>query len=449
VDGLAVELNDAALTWVGGGNILASEPGFALLNGDGVVTGSAAVAQAHLEPRLCRNRYWDELSTKLDTDGRTYAELAFLQFHSMVADLNLSGANALLVTPGHYDREQLGLVLGIVQECGLNATGLLQSAAVASTRPWPGRQLIHLDVGLHRLSVAAMGQSEFVHVEQEAYLPDMGLAAMMNRWAHRVSELFVIATRFDPSHHAESEQKLFDALPQWVEQLRSQEQLQVDLDGHDLLLERSQFVSALDDYFRALGQVITETRTAGSAAVLQLSDRLAGVPGLVEYLRGLEGCEVVTLPRDHSALAALSASEHIAAEQGGLRLTRQLPWREKPHSQAVEDPVVTPVAATEPAATHLVYSGLVHAVAAELVIGRGPGPDRAQLRLTGNNEGVSAEHCEVHRRGDGLWLRDLSRYGTTVNRQRVAGEIRLRPGDEIQVGSQTLMVVAMAEPDEA
>ena len=449
MDGLAFELNDASLTWVRGGDILASEPGFALLNGDKVVTGFAAISQAHLQPRLSQNRYWDELSTKLDADGKSYAELAFLQLQKMVADLNLSGANTILVTPGHYDREQLGLVLGIVQECGLNAVGLLQGAAVASTRPWPGRQLIHLDAGLHRLSVSIVGQSEFAQVEQEEYLPDMGLAAMMNRWAHRVSELFIIATRFDPSHRAESEQKLFDAVPMWIKQLRSEEQLQVDLEGHSLVLERSQFASALDDYFRALGQVITRVRTTGLETVLQISDRLAGVPGLVEYLAGLEGCEVVTLSEDHTARAVLSAAEHISSQQGGLRLTRQLPWRDDPHPGTNPHTVVTPLAAMEPVATHLVYSGFVNAVLDELVIGRNPSPDRIQLRLTGDSEGVSAEHCEVHRRGDELWLRDLSRYGTTVNGQRVAGEVRLRPGDQIQIGSQVLMVVAMAELNEA
>ena len=446
MEGLVLELNDAALTWVRDGSVLASEPGFALLNGAHVITGSDAVKQAHLEPRLCRNRYWDELSTKVDNVGKSYAELAYLQLARMVDDLSLSGSDVLLVTPGHYDRTQLGLVLGIAQECGVNAKGLLHGPAVASTRRWIDRQLIHIDIGLHRISIAAMNQSEVVQAGREEYLQNSGLVAMMDRWAQRVSELFVMATRFDPSHHAESEQRLFDALPAWIAQLESQDQLNIELDGHGLVLERSQFVSALDDYFGALAQIVTAMKPSGMDAVLQLSDRLAGVPGVAEFLGGLEGCEVVRLPRDHTALAAEAAYPHIGGGEGGVRLTRQLPWRNE--SERAPDVAAPRTQLAERGATHLLYAGVVHPILDQLVIGRAPGSHRARLRLDGDLDGVSAEHCEAEKRGDGLWLRDLSRYGTTVNEQRVAGEVRLKPGDEVRVGNHTLVAVTLADPNE-
>lgn len=444
--GLVLELNDAGLTWSADSGILATESGYAVLSDSGVITGARAVAQAHLEPRLCRNRYWDELSANIGADDKSHAELAFLQLQRMFTDLGSPTKDVLLVTPGHYSREQLGLVLGIGKECGINITALIESAVAAASRPSPGRQLIHLDVGLHRVSVSVMGQDDTAHVEREEHLVDTGIVASMDRWARRVSELFVIATRFDPLHQAETEQRLYDALPNWIEQLQRDDKLLVELDGHELSLERSQFVSALDDQFRALVQLITSLRSPAVTATLQVSHRLAQMPGLCASLGRLEDSEVVVLPPSHAASAVHAAAEHLGGgDKAGLRLIRRLPWRGEPWTTiaSASQPAVIKKQALP--ATHVVYAGLAHSATAGLVIGRSPAPDRAHLVLVGNTEAVSAEHCEVQFRDGELWLRDLSRYGTLVNQQRVAGETRLRPGDEIQIGSQTMMMIGMAE----
>ena len=447
---LVLELNDAGLTWTGESGVLASEPGYAVLTPAAVITGAPALAQAHLEPRLCRNRYWHDLNADPGNGDKSHAELAFLQLQKMFKDLGEPNAEVLVVTPSHYTREQLGLVLGIAQECGIKVAGLIESAVAASSRPAPDRQLLHVDAGLHRLTVSVIGQGEAAEVEREEHLIDTGVVAMMDRWAHRISELFVIATRFDPMHHAETEQRLYNALPDWVERLRPEGKLSVVLDGHSLHLEHSQFVSALEDQFRALGQLVGRLRTPGAPVALQVADRLARIPGLCDYLGKLNDCEVVALPAAHTGAAVRDAIAHLDADpQRGLRLVRRLPWRGGPLTGAapVRDAVAAP--APEPLATHLVYQGFARPVATTLVIGRNPASDRARIVLVGDADGISAEHCEVQSRDGEFWLRDLSRYGTLVNQQRVAGEARLRPGDEIQIGSHKLAVIGMAESDGA
>jgi hypothetical protein len=366
----------------------------------------------------------------------------------MFKDLGKPNADVLLVTPSHYSREQLGLVLGITQECGIKVTGLVESAVAASSRPSLDRQLMYLDMGLHRLSVAVIGQDEAAQVDRAEHLIDTGVITMMDRWAHRISELFVMATRFDPLHHAETEQRLYDALPGWVAQLRPDEKLEVDLDGHSLHLESNHFVNALDDQFRALAQLIGSLRTPGVTGVLQLSDRLAQIPGLRDYLGKLDDCVIITLPASHTAVAVGAAMEHLSTQaQGGLRLIRRLPWREEPLAGQVPVTHTAAAVAPEPLATHVVYQGIARRVSSTMVIGRSPAADGLRLVLVGDTEAISAEHCEVQCRDGELWLRDLSRYGTLVNQQRVAGEARLRPGDQIQIGSQMLAVIAMAEND--
>ncbi len=52
-----------------------------------------------------------------------------------------------------------------------------------------------------------------------------------------------------------------------------------------------------------------------------------------------------------------------------------------------------------------------------------------------NSDWVSRQHCLLRVTRDGAWLRDLgSRNGTLVNGELLAGERRLEPGDQIQVG---------------
>ena len=59
--------------------------------------------------------------------------------------------DVVLVVPGAYRTEQLGLLLGLAQECGMPVRALVDAAAAASVRPYPKRQLVYVDAGLYRV----------------------------------------------------------------------------------------------------------------------------------------------------------------------------------------------------------------------------------------------------------------------------------------------------------
>ena len=62
-------------------------------------------------------------------------------------------AQLLLATSGSMQREQLSLLLGIVQQCPFNAVGLVnRSVALASLYGGSGR-IFHLEVQLHQAVV--------------------------------------------------------------------------------------------------------------------------------------------------------------------------------------------------------------------------------------------------------------------------------------------------------
>jgi pSer/pThr/pTyr-binding forkhead associated (FHA) protein len=80
-------------------------------------------------------------------------------------------------------------------------------------------------------------------------------------------------------------------------------------------------------------------------------------------------------------------------------------------------------------------AGLVFDIGeAALVIGR---DDRAEIQVL--DQGVSRRHAEIFRMGEMYFIRDLeSRNGTFVNEERVKEEL-LRDGDEVRIGSTTLV----------
>ena len=105
-----------------------------------------------------------------------------------------AGKDAVVIVPGHYTREQLGLLLGLVQECRIPVRAMVNAAAAASAQPWPGHQLMYLDAGLHRVTATRLRQGEGqLTADPEEALNGVGLASLLDLWAKRVAEIFVLA----------------------------------------------------------------------------------------------------------------------------------------------------------------------------------------------------------------------------------------------------------------
>ncbi len=65
----------------------------------------------------------------------------------------------LLAVPAGYSREQLGLLLGVINETGVRVAGLVDAAlAACSLEPAPAR-VLHLDLELHQASLTVLEYS--------------------------------------------------------------------------------------------------------------------------------------------------------------------------------------------------------------------------------------------------------------------------------------------------
>ncbi|HEX6996628.1 MAG TPA: FHA domain-containing protein [Gammaproteobacteria bacterium] len=441
---LAIEINDAGLVVADANGVRAVEPGYAVVERERILTGTEALRHARLKPRATSNRFWSSLSLDPGSAGvdgvRNAAELAYAQLSDLWRRFAGPEDDAILVVPGYYRPEQLGLLLGVAQECGMPVRAMVDAAVAASARPYPGRQLVYLDSGLHRVSATPLQQGEEVLAEGEQGLAAAGLANVLESLARRAAEVFVLATRFDPFHRAEAEQLLYDRLPGWLARLHVEEEIELEL-PHDerelrVRLRRDQWLGAAQGFYRAVVHLVAQSREPGRALALQLSDRLAALPGLAGELARLDDAHIETLPPGHAAQAVLAAGLALQPDAGQVKLLKRLPWRAAPAElpAAAERPVEAAPAAERP--THVVYRGIAYRVGQDgIVVGRAQVDGRRTIVVDDQAGGVSREHCEIVLRNGELMLYDLSRYGTFVNEKKVPGEAALRRGDVIRVGS--------------
>lgn len=462
---LAIEINDAGLVVADERDVLAIDPGYALVGHDGAITtGRAAYREARLKPRDVSNRFWSSLSVEPGSAGvgeLSAAELAYAQLDALWREFRGGAQSVVLVVPGSYERDQLGLLLGLAEECQMPVRALVHTAVAASGRPYPGRQVLHVDAGLHRVAATRIEQGEEAVAGLEQALDATGLITANELLVRWIAETFVYTTRFDPFHHADTEQQLYDGLPGWLDALNTSDAAELTLEhGGEtfaVTVERERLRGVLSGFNRAIVQLIAQARDASADLVVQLSDRLAELPGLARELGRLDDAEVVRLPTGQAARSALHGVLAMPLSGDAVRLLKHMPWRESaPADQAGDrgesagglsghDAVGAAAGDTRDAsgdaltavvATHVIHQGFAYRVPVEgLVVGREPPEERRGIALDGAHGGVSREHCVLRFRDGELTLEDTSRYGTFVNERRIAGEVVLRPADIIRIGT--------------
>jgi hypothetical protein len=270
------------------------------------------------------------------------------------------------------------------------------------------------------------------------------LLALQDAFARRIGELFVSATRFDPFHHADTEQALYDRLPSWLAALHDVEEAELALthgaQEFRVTVPRVAVLGAAAGFYRAVAQLVAQQREPGQPLAVLLADRLAALPGLTAELDRLDDTFVEPLPAGHAAAGAALALRDLAAAGEQVKLRKRLPWRAAasapvaPRAAARTAPPANGARVTAP--THVVYAGTAYRVGPEgLVVGREADAGRRTIVVDGGSSGVSRAHCEIALRDGELKIKDLSRYGTFVNEKRISGEAALARADIIRIGS--------------
>ena len=120
-------------------------------------------------------------------------------------------------------------------------------------------------------------------------IDDVGLLEIQDKCLNHIADLFIRQSRFDPLHHAATEQALCNSLTQCLEELRTEADSLVDIGfenaRYQARVSRERLVETLEPLYNRI------SAGADSARVCLVNKRLAGLPMFTEHL-AVSGNEV-------------------------------------------------------------------------------------------------------------------------------------------------------------
>ncbi len=407
-----LELNDADLTLYRNERVLYSAPGVALVLDREVRFGDDALRLSRVHPRQTNQQYLTRLNADpLPAPGgraRNHADLVYLHLQELKPLIDAEGGAVLLAVPGILSPDQLGVLLGVIQETGIAVRGFVDAAVAAvATREAPA-QTYHLDVMLQRAVITALEVNHEVRKSAAQEVAECGLNRLLEGWINVIADRFVRETRFDPLHAAATEQQLFNQVYDWVNAGAERPELVVEIVHGDhtrrVELNRSALEDKAEQRFRQLADALPR------GARVFLSARSARLPGLHRTLRALD-IEPLALPADALPRGCLDNLPHIVPEDAELRLVTRLPHRGTviPSAAAVPE---------RPAATHALR-----------------GAEALPL-------GSPALALPVERDGEAFLLRSAD---ALVNGARPTAPRALHPGDRVTLGEEEYLIIAVAD----
>ena len=468
---IGIELCDAGIMAVGStnGKLLpidgqaTESTGFALPEKSGLVVGKAAEDKAHLFPRQIIHHFWDHLNTDpLELPGRhvpqSNAEIAYHHLDKIWQQLQKHGTEVIIAVPGFYDRQQLGLILGIANELSIPVKGFVPLALAASPGAYPGKMMLHLDIHLHRLEVTYLKQGQQLTLDDSAMGTDKGLIYLHKQWAEAIGQEFVGSTRFDPFHQATSEQELYHRLPGILYNLHNSPSIAFDMTGgsrtYGITLTRELIARKGASVYTEIRHIIEGLQTQhgqnGSPVVLQLTHRLARLPGCQEILAGIKEAEMVELEKGAGARGALEIWHQLSDQSHGGEISF-FTSRPLPHTPPAQNKATFLDDSLRAYPTHLLYGSMAYRISEKpLYIGYDQGSGKAKVQARRPDGNKFLDYFSVQLRGREVVLENFSPDGTDVNDARITGSTVLQLGQTIRVGTpgEQLQVIASVELDQ-
>ncbi|MYH69024.1 MAG: hypothetical protein F4147_02555 [Gammaproteobacteria bacterium] len=421
MDIAVIELNDSEVTVVQSGHVVARSPGIAVIKEDRIELGQAALQSTHMDPRNTFSRFWSNLnqdgfkhSTKLARHNADLAYAHLLSLHEMAAEVD----HVVFAVPGSFTTVQLSLLLGLAQASPFSPGGLVDSAVAATAAAGAG-SYNHLDIHLHQTVITSLEVSGSVDRVAVKVVDDVGLLDIQDKCVNHIADLFIRQSRFDPLHHASTEQALCNSLAQCLQELRDKTDTQVEIGfenaRYQARVNRERLVEALRPLYNRI------SAAADPARVSLVNGRLAGLPVFTEHLAAA-GIEAEVL--DERAVFA-GCMGYVSGRKTGeeeIYFVTQL-------RAATEPAIGSAVTASleqkpEEAPTHVLVDAEAHP------LGQTPLYLSAQgaLSAAGGEESL----CSLSLNGAAATLFPADAEAVIfINGQAVDGNAGLRPGDVI------------------
>ncbi len=436
---LAAHINDAGISLIDADSVLYREPGFALLDDDELTTGNAALANARVKPRRIQNRYWSELENEPLADRRfshlSAADLVSRQLEQIWSCATGSDNRLIVAVPAYMNSDNLGLLLGIAAELKIPVAGMVDAAVAATRRHYQHSVPVHIDFGLHAATLTRLTQDGHVQVERTAVIESSGLLALHDQWIRIIADAFVRQSRFDPLHTAATEQLLQDRLAAWLAAASSSKKVSLEIEYRDIVhkaeIESLDLIAAAAPVYQRIVSRLRAFYRAEDVPAIQLTDRVARMPGLADMLKARVGGEVYLLESGATARGLLSRCRDLQVDDGAISLLRQLPWDQAPIKLQKGK---TTVKVGRP--THLLFGNTAYRIDSNpLTLGTQLGKDERWIDLQQDMPGVSRRHCSLVQQNGQCIIQDFSRYGTFLNGHRIDDSAVLQAGDRIRLGT--------------
>lgn len=321
-----IELHDHAISVrAPDSSIVARSPGFANIAGGTPLFGEAARQRARLHPREHFTQFWSQLSLDpLPVKNRHFrhaADLAHGHLSALTQPLQMTGG-AVIGAPGTYNRNQLAVLLGIVGACKFDAVGLVDLALLQAAASGADDCVI-VDLQLHQAVLSRFRKVDgHLAREQVVAVPYAGLVALQEAWTGLITDEFILQSRFDPLHTAETDQYVYDRLDQWIAALLNEERvlLEINMKGtvHQAWLQRAQLEQRAQSVYARIAVELASLR--GPDTALHVRANQIYLPGLAQALPGL-----IALDDEAAMSACLQHLDYIRRPPDKLQFIARLP----------------------------------------------------------------------------------------------------------------------------
>ncbi|WP_250459428.1 hypothetical protein [Microbulbifer litoralis] len=423
-----LEINDCGLRVFDGTDEVLDSPGVAIIEPQKILVGNAALMRARSHPTQVNNQFWRRLSLEsLKSENarcRHHADLAYCHLQEAAEHCDLP-AEVVLAVPGNFTREQLALLLGIVNESPVNAVGLVDAASACIAHSAPRGVHLHIELQRHQTLVSRVAVHEHAVLDIAETVNDAGLQNFQDAWARVFTDAFIMQCRFDPLHSAEAEQQLYDMMPQWVNRAMRQGEVLAELDDRTAKVSLRQLQDASTPILSRVRALIDNL--AESNSVVFVSHRWAEIPGGAQLAERIH-----LLPHNCVAQSISQRWQEVHSDSAALRLVNAL-------SAAPANEVAVQVnSVAEAAATHLLYGHRALAAQQPLFVSWKEGkftvtptpPDHPAATIT-NHAGKLALRVDA---GTQLML----------NGKEIAAPVNLSAGDRIGVADGEEVITAIS-----
>ena len=349
---LALELNDCDLLSQADGQALYHSPAFALLNSNPIQFGESARAGNWQHPQHSNSQYWRQLSTEPlphhQNHARHTADIAFAHLKA-IWEHHGCPEELVIAVPGSFSDQQLSLLLGLTNALPVKVRAIIDTAVAGCANYASGNELLHIDIQLHQTLVTRLrlGGQRLSKIDTEL-IPDLGLLHLHNAAARHIADWLIREHRFDPFHSAISQQQLFNQLPQWLEMLEHQPEVQTEIHTQSgplpLSLRQADIRQQLHQTASALWTLLSRHPNSG----LCFSHRS-------QLLHQLHDATESTLLPETAAIETLLAQAQCVDETDSTLHIESI---------TVSTPVIGPTAQ----ATHLLVNNRIHSLSQPLSI---------------------------------------------------------------------------------